>query len=213
MSFYIPAAVAASVNAGGFPPGTGYYPVEVTQVEDRGVTDKQGNYSYFIHLKFLDGSTTRSIGSCPFNAEGELAPALAAMDKVTQDKKVGGMVGALKRVAVSCGITEEYMAENGLSTVHLVGRTAYIEWLGRPEDTPKGVKAYGDIKNFINKDVYEKYTEAGAKPEDTRQFPWRRNAGVNNPSGGASHTANNAGSALPPPPPAGRAKLPPPPQR
>ena len=124
--FYIPADTCKSVGAGNLPPGTGYYAVEIVQFEDRGVLDKQGNYSYFIHMKFDNGSTIRQIGSVPFDSDGELAPALRAMDEDTRNKKIGGMVAALKRVAISSGITEDYMAENGLPTEHLVGRTAEV---------------------------------------------------------------------------------------
>ncbi len=205
MGFYIPAETAAAVGTGNLPPGTGYYAVEITKFEDRGVLDRQGNFSYFIHLKFEDGATTREIGSCPFDAEGNMAPALAAMDEDTRNKKIGGMVAALKRVALSSGITEDYMAESGLNTDHLVGRTAYIAWLGRPEDTPKGTKAYGEVKAFISKDLFDNYQAKGEKPEDTRQFPWRRAAASQ-----GSSTGSGGGSKMPPPPP--RGGFPPPPR-
>lgn len=206
MSFFIPAETAKSVGTGNLPPDTGYYAVEITQFEDRGVLDRQGNFSYFIHLKFPNGSTTREIGSCPFDSEGNMAPALQAMDEQSRNKKIGGMVAALKRVALSSGITEDYMAENGLNTEHLVGRTAYIEWLGRPKDTPQGVRAYGETKSFINQDVYEKATAEGKLPEDNRQFAWRRN------TGGSSSSANAGGGAKMPPPPPRAGGFPPPPR-
>jgi len=205
MSFFIPAETAASVGTGNLPPDTGYYAVEITQFEDRGVLDRQGNFSYFIHLKFPNGATTREIGSCPFDGEGNMAPALQAMDEQSRNKKIGGMVAALKRVALSSGITEDYMAENGLNTEHLVGRTAYIAWLGRPKDTPQGVRAYGETKSFISHDEYEKATSEGKAPEDTRQFAWRRNTGN-------SAAANKSGGTKMPPPPQRSAGFPPPPR-
>jgi hypothetical protein len=202
MSFFIPAEIASAVNTGALPPDTGYYPVEIIKFEDRNVLDRQGNYSYFIHLKFPDGSTTREIGSCPFNAEGVMAPALAALSEDARKAKIGGMVGALKRVALSAGITEDYMAEHGLSTDYLVGREAYIAWLGRPSDTPKGVKAYGTPKAFILKEAYEAHEAKGEKPEDHREFPWRR----------AAAAAPAAGSTKPMPAPPKRNGFPPPPR-
>ena len=202
MSFFIPAETAASVGTGNLPPSTGYYPVEVVEFEDRGVLDRQGNYSYFIHIKFPNGAVTREIGSCPFDSEGNMAPALQAMDEQTRSKKISGMVAAIKRVALSSGITEDYMAENGLSTQHLVGRTAYIAWLGRPDDVPAGQRVYGEVKSFINKDEFEKHDASGDTPEDTRQFAWRRASKVNAP----------AATKMPPPPPT-NGKFPPPPAR
>ncbi len=201
MSFYIPAEVTKAVNTGSLPPGTGYYAVEITKFEDRGVLDRQGNFSYFIHLKFPDGATTREIGSCPFNADGEMAPALAQMSEDARNGKIAGMVGALKRVALSSGITEDYLAENGLNTDHLVSRTAYIAWLGRPEDTPKGTKAYGEVKAFIGKEAFDAYEAKGDKPEDTRQFPWRREASASvSPSNTKAMPAPPKRAGFPPPP-------------
>ena len=206
MSFYIPAETCKTVRTGGLPPGTGYYAVEITQFEDRGVLDRQGNYSYFIHLRFPDGGTTKEIGSLPFNSEGELAPALQAMDEQTRNKKIGGMVGALKRVALSTGITNEYMSENGLSTEHLVGRTGYIAWLGRPNDVPEGLRVYGELQDWLQKDRFDKLVAEGKQPVDNRQFHWRK--GNNAPSNGAY------GAKMPAPPATrGNDKLPPPPTR
>jgi hypothetical protein len=214
MAFYIPAETAAAVSAGGFPPGTGRYPVKITKFEDRGVLDGKGNFSYFIHMAFADGSTNKEIGSCPFDAGGNLAPALAALSEEDRNKKINGMVGALKRVAISAGITEDYMAENGLNTEHLEERTAYIEWLGRPDDVPTGVKAYGEVRAFITKEAYDAAEEKGIELKDTRTFPWRRGpAGAGAGAGAGGGAAKPAGAKLPPPPPSGRAKLPPPPVR
>lgn len=206
MPFYIPAEVAEQVNAGALPPGTGYYEVEITKFEDRGVKDRQGNFSYFIHLQFPDGSSTREIGSCPFDSDGNMAPALEAMDEDTRKKKIGGMVAALKRVAYSAGITDEYMAENGLNTDHLVGRKAYIAWLGRPDDVPQGKKVYGEVKAFIEKGAYDLHMEKGAVPEDTRDFPWRRGQAQAQPRGGSG-----GGERKMAPPPK-RGGFPPPPR-
>ena len=202
MSFFIPAETAASVGTGNLPPGTGYYPVEVVEFEDRGVLDRQGNFSYFIHIKFPNGAITREIGSCPFDSEGNMAPSLQAMDETTRNKKINGMVAAIKRVALSSGITEDYMAENGLSTQHLVGRTAHIAWLGRPDDVPQGQRVYGEVKSFLSKDQFDSHESKGDKPEDTRQFAWRRQSKVSAP----------AAAKMPPPPPS-NGKFPPPPSR
>lgn len=207
MSFYIPAEVAEKVNAGALPPGTGYYAVKITKFEDRGVKDRQGNYSYFIHLQFPDGSTTREIGSCPFNADGEMAPALTQMDEDTRNKKIGGMVAALKRVAYSAGITDEYMAEHGLNTDHLVDRTAYIAWLGRPDDVPQGAKVYGEVKAFIEKEAFDAYEAKGEVPSDTRDFPWRR--GQARGQQGGDHGGSGERKMAPPPK---RGGFPPPPR-
>ena len=202
MSFFIPAETAASVGTGNLPPGTGYYAVEIVEFEDRGVLDRQGNFSYFVHIKFPNGAITREIGSCPFDSDGNMAPALQAMDEQTRNKKISGMVAAIKRVALSSGITEDYMAENGLNTEHLVGRTAYIAWLGRPDDVPAGQRVYGEVKYFINKDQFDRHEEKGDTPEDTRQFGWRRNSKVTAP----------AMAKMPPPPPS-NSKFPPPPAK
>ncbi len=92
------------------------------------------------------------------------------------------------------------MAENGLSTDHLVGRTSYIAWLGRPEDTPKGTKAYGEVKSFINKDAFDAYEAKGAKPDDTRQFPWRRETASASPANTKAMPAPPKRAGFPPPP-------------
>lgn len=206
MSFFIPPEVAQSVSAGALPPGTGYYEVEVTKFEDRGVRDRQGNYSYFIHLQFPDGSTTREIGSCPFDSDGVMAAALEALDEDTRKKKIGGMVAALKRVFYSSGIDDEYMNEHGMNTDHLIGRKAYIAWLGRPDDVPQGKKVYGEVKAFINKDAYDGYMAKGEQPKDTRQFPWRRGQSQGQQSGG------DGGGARKMAPPPKRGGFPPPPR-
>lgn len=214
MAFFIPAETVVSVSIGGFPPSTGYFPVTITKFEDRGTKDKQGNYSYFIHLQFPDGSTTREIGSCPFDSDGKLAASLAAMGEDDRKKKINGMVGALKRVALSSGLTADYMAENGLATEYLEGRTAYIAWLGRPADVPAGQKVYGEVQNFITEEAFAAFEAKGTLPTDPRQFPWRRGTGQSSGGGNTAAPANAAGAKLPPPPTsAGRAKLPPPPTR
>lgn len=212
MGFFIPAEVANSTSAfGSLPPGTGYYPVTITQVEDRCTTDSKGNYSFFIHIQFPDGASTKSIGSIPFDSQGNPTQALMALSEGERKKKIDGLVGRLKSVFISAGL-EEYIKENGMDTDHLVNRTAYVEWLGRPEDTPPGVKAYGDIKNWMTPEAFAALPE-GAEPSDTRVFPWRSGAAAQSsarPAQPAQAAAAPARPAAPPPRPTA-ARLPPPP--
>jgi len=213
--YIIPAEHAAM--AGNFPPGTGYECVEITEFKDTGKLDKKGNSRYEVSLRFDNGGSTKVFGSLPYDEEGNLLPAVAAMSKKDQDAKIMGMVSAVKAICYSAGFTDEYMGENGVATDHLVGRSAYIAWLGRPDDTPQGVKAYGDVKDFITKAQYDKHIAAGDVPEDNRTFAWR-DGGNATSSGGPTNPTNGAAASapLPPPPPTGGARrgpLPPPPVR
>ena len=205
MAFRIPKTIMSSVNANAPLPGTGYHKVTITKLEDRGKLDRQGNYSYFIHVRFEHGATTREIFSMPFDENGELAPALRAMDEEVRNRKIGGMVSNFKSVAKSAGITDEYMAENDFESDWIEGRDAYIAWLGRPTDTPQGVRAYGAVKSWLLKEAAEKKIADGEILQDTRSFPWRTQQSAG-PSNGASSPSRAAR-------PAGRPSLPPPPRR
>lgn len=201
MGFKIPKAVMSAVTANAPLPGTGYHRVTITKLEDRGKLDRQGNHSYFLHIRFEGGGTTREIFSMPYNEDGELAPALKAMDEEVRDRKIRGMCAGIKTIAKSAGITDEYMNENDFESDWLEGRDAYIAWLGRPTDTPKGVRAYGAVQSWLLKEAAEKKMADGEVPTDNRSFPWRtQSAG---PSNGASAPARSAR-------PAGRPSLPPP---
>lgn len=217
MGFVISAKTCTDVKAGARLPDTGYYKVKLTKFEDRGKTDSKGNFSYFLHMTFDEsGAKYRDIGSCPFGPDGEMASALLQLDEETRDKKIAGMVARLKIVAYSAGIDDDYMNENGLDTSWFEGREAYIAWLERPKDTPKGQRAYGEIADFITKEEFEAKVAAGAVPSDNRNFAWRRgNGGGNAPRNPAGSSANaGGGGKMPPPPPTGGSRpLPPPPTR
>lgn len=205
MAFRIPKTIMSSVSANAPLPGTGYYKVTITKLEDRGKLDRQGNYSYFIHVRFENGATTREIFSMPFDENGELAPALRAMDEEVRNRKIGGMVSNFKMVAKSAGITDEHMNDNDFESDWLEGRDAYIAWLGRPTDTPQGVRAYGAVKAWLLKEDAEKKIADGEILQDTRNFPWRTQQQSTGPSNGMSSTPSAR--------PSGRPSLPPPPRR
>jgi hypothetical protein len=205
MGFRIPKEVMSSITAAAPLPGTGYYKVAITKLEDRKKLDRQGNHSYFIHIRFEGGGTTREIFSMPYNKDGELAPALKAMDEEVQRGKIVGMLKPIKGIAKSAGITDEYMDENDFESDWLEGRDAYIAWLGRPTDTPQGVRAYGAVKAWLLKEVAEKKIADGEILQDTRNFPWRTQQQSTGPSNGMSSTPSAR--------PSGRPSLPPPPRR
>lgn len=207
MSFFVPAKAAQAANA--FPPDTGRYPVTILGFESQNRTDRNGCPRYAAKIKFPNGGTASVFCGVPFDESGDLVPALAALDATTQANKVNFYVGQIKEIAYSAGFTDEYMNENGIPSDHLVGRTAHIEWLGRPNDVPKGVKAYGDVKAFLTPEQFTAATTSGQPVVDERTFAWRQTT-EKAPSAG-SKVEN--GRDLPPPPARSSKKLPPPPAR
>lgn len=204
MGFYIPAEEAKKASA--FPPGTGYHEVTIIALTPQDKRDKKGNNSYRCQFAFDNGARSNVFGSLPFEPDGSFVPAVAQLSQADRDKKVKGMVGALKEIFLSAGITEDYIEAEGMDTDHLEGRKAYIGWLGRPEDAPEGVKAYGDVDSWISKENFERYVAAGKVPEDNRQYPWRASDST------GSARAKSADDNLPAPPPPARSsnRLPPP---
>ena len=219
MGFYVPAEVAGNTAAfGTFPPATCYTKVTITRVEDRGTTDSKGNYSFFVHVRFPDGSSTREIGSVPYDDKGKPTSALMALGEYERGNKIKVLVGKLKSIFLSAGIEDSYISENGMETDWLTDRTAYIEWLGRPEDVPRGTKGYGEIKAWMLKETFEALPD-GAVPTDSRVFPWRKTgnaaparkqAAAAPPRAAVAAPPPAAATAAPPPRPSA-AKLPPPP--
>lgn len=207
MSFYIPAEDASKVGA--LPPGTGRYEVIIDDVVAEDKTDRNGCWRYRVDVRFENGGRGRAWFGSPCDEDGNFSRQLLAMDEQTRSSKVNGYIAAIKDICYSAGLSDEYMNEHGISSDHLPGRTAYIEWLGRPEDTPKGTKAYGDIGTWLTKDVFDRREERGDEVKDNRTFAWRANSG----SGGSDATSSENKRELPPPPGKKGGKLPPPPGR
>lgn len=207
MSFFIPADESKKARA--LPPDTGYYAVTIAKIEKEAKMDKKQNFRFRCFLRFENSAETSVWFSLPFDEEGNYAPGVQALSELDRDKKIAGMVGALKEICYSVGWTDEYMDENGISSEHLVGSTAHIAWLGRPDDVPEGKKAYGDVDAFITKDQYDDFVAKGMMPADNRQFPWRASE-----TRATTSSSEAGGRKIPAPPSKGGArKIPAPPTR
>lgn len=204
MKFHVPAAAAEAATA--FPPETGRYPVTLLEFEDNGKTDRNGVPRPALVFKFPNGATARAFLSVPFDDDGNVVPSLAAMDDKTRNNKLNFYVEQIKEVAYSAGFDDAYMNEHGIPSEFMLGKTAYVEWLGRPDDVPQGIKAYGDLKGWLTPAEYEQ--KKSDPLEDPRTFAWRTSTAPVTNGGSAS-----GGRELPPPPPKGNKKLPPPPSR